>query len=151
MSVGVHFAVYRFDDGTGVAVYLGRIAPITTPVLLSHSSISPTTGTSSTVFTFQTTYANVNGNAPTQAKLYLDGTPIDMSYVSGSYSTGAVFQAQTTLSVGKHTYFFVFSDAQTAWGDPVGPLTYAGPTIGSGAHTQGVTPGTVIGDPGDTD
>ena len=151
MPVGVHYTIYRFDDGTGVAVYPGRITPITTPIVLSNSSISPTSGTSSTVFTFKTTYANVNGTAPTQATLYLDKTPIVMSYVSGSNSTGAVYQAQTTLSVGAHTYFFVFSDSQSAWADPIGPQVYAGPTIGALSQIQVVTPGTVIGDPGETE
>jgi hypothetical protein len=74
-----------------------------------------------------------------------------MSYVSGSYSTGAVYQKQTTLSAGKHSYFFVFSDSQSFWGDPVGPQVYAGPTIGAIAGAQVVTPGTVIGDPGESD
>ena len=151
MPIGVHYTIYRFDDGTGVAVYPGRITPITTPIVLSNSSISPTSGTSSTVFTFKTTYSNVNGTAPTQATLYLDHTPVAMSYISGSNSTGAVYQAQTTLSVGTHTYFFVFSDSQSTWADPVGPQVYAGPTIGALAHIQVVTPGTVIGDPGETE
>jgi phospholipase C len=154
MPVGVHYTIYRFDDSSDssdLAVYPGRITPITTPIVLSHSSISPSSGTSSTVFTFQTTYTNVNGNAPTQAALYLDGTLINMSHLSGSYNTGAVFQAQTTLSAGKHSYFFVFSDAKSSWGDPVGPQVYAGPTIGAIAGSQVVTPGTVIGDPGESD
>jgi phospholipase C len=151
MPIGVHFVVYRFDDGTGVAAYPGRITPITTPIVLSNSSISPSSGTSSTVFTFQTTYTNVNGTAPTQATLYLDNNPIAMSYVSGSNSTGAVYQAQTTLSVGAHSYFFVFSDSNSVWADPIGPQVYAGPTIGAIAGTQVVTPGTVIGNPGETD
>jgi phospholipase C len=151
MPIGVHYTIYRFDDGTGVAVYPGRITPITTPIVLSQSSISPSSGTSSTVFTFKTTYTNVKGNAPTQATLYLDKTPIAMSYVSGSNNTGAVYQAQTTLSVGTHTYFFVFSDSQSVWADPIGPQVYAGPTIGALSQIQVVTPGTVIGDPGETE
>jgi phospholipase C len=154
MPIGVHYTIYRFDDstdGSDLAVYPGRITPITTPIVLSLSSISPSSGTSSTVFTFQTTYSNVNGKAPTKATLYLDNTPITMSYVSGSSSTGAVYQAKTTLSAGNHSYFFVFSDALSSWGDPVGPQVYAGPTIGATAGTQVVTPGTVIGTPGDSD
>ena len=151
MPIGVHYTIYRFDDGTGVAVYPGRITPITTPIVLSNSSISPSSGTSSTVFTFKTTYTNVNGNAPTQATLYLDNIPIAMSYVSGSNSTGAVYQEQTALSVGTHTYFFVFSDSQSVWADPIGPQVYAGPTIGAIASKQVARPGTLIGDPGDMD
>jgi phospholipase C len=159
MSVGVHYTIYRFDDssdGSDLAVYPGRITPITTPIVLSHSSISPSSGSSSTVFTFQTTYSNVDGNAPTQATLYLDNIPIAMSYVSGSNDTGAVYQAQTTLSVGTHSYFFVFSGAQSSgppsiWADPIGPQVYAGPTIGAISNQQVVPAGTLIGDPGESD
>ena len=74
-----------------------------------------------------------------------------MSYVSGSNSTGAVYQEQTALSVGTHTYFFVFSDSQSVWADPIGPQVYAGPTIGAIASKQVARPGTLIGDPGDMD
>lgn len=159
MPVGVHYTIYRFDDSSDhsdLAVYPGRITPITTPVVLSNSSISPSSGTSSTVFTFQTTYSNVNGNAPTQATLYLNKTPIAMSYVSGSYSTGAVYQVHTTLSAGSHSYFFVFSGTQSSgppsiWADPIGPQVYAGPTIGAIRGVQSITPGTLIGYPGDSD
>lgn len=156
MGIGVHYTIYRFNDGTGVAVYPGRITPITTPIVLSHSSISPTSGTSSTVFTFQTTYSNVNGKAPNKARLYLDNKPMAMTHVSGSYSTGAVYQAKTTLPVGTHTYYFVFSGNQSSgppsvWADPIGPQMYAGPTIGAISNTQVVPAGTLIGDPGDSD
>ncbi len=74
-----------------------------------------------------------------------------MSYVSGSYDTGAVFQAQTTLSVGPHTYYFAFATSGSVWADPIGPLVYAGPTIGATAGTQVVMPGTIIGAPGESD
>jgi hypothetical protein len=72
-----------------------------------------------------------------------------MQLVSGSYSTGAVFQAQTTLPAGKHAFFFVFGDSLTSWADPFNPQVYAGPNVG--ANAQPVPAGTIIypggGDP----
>jgi phospholipase C len=134
LSPGVHYLLYLFDDsadGSDLATYPGRITPIVTPVLLSNSSAS----FSGTTATFQTTFSNVSGNAPTQAYVYVDNSPYTMTCVSncGSYtSPGATFQSSPiSLSSGKHTYFFVFSalvypsNQQSSWGDPVGPATYS--------------------------
>jgi hypothetical protein len=125
LSAGVHYLLYRFDDGKGdgEATYPGRITPIVTPVLLSNSSAS----FSGTMATFQATFSDESGNAPTQAFVYVDNTPSTMTCTSncGPYSSpGATFQYSMPLSSGKHTYFFVFSDGQSSWGDPVGPTTY---------------------------
>jgi phospholipase C len=152
LSVGIHYYRFRFNDGSlssNGGIYEGYPAPAITPVLLAHSSVSPTSGNSSTVFTFQTTYSEGSGNAPTQATLYVDSTAYSMTYVSGSYSTGAIFQVKTTLPAGNHTFYFVFSNGQSSWGDPVGSGTYAGPNVG--ATAQPVAPGTIIGgsDPND--
>lgn len=139
---GQHYHRFRFDDGSGVAVYESSVKPMVTPVVLAQSSVSPTSGTSSTVFTFQTTYTESSGNAPAHAKLYIDNKPYTMTYVSGNYGTGAVYQYQTTLSSGNHSFYFVFSDTASSWADPFAPTTYAGPNVG--AHVQAVAPGTLI-------
>ena len=142
LGVGVHYFRFRFDDGSGVAIYNGSEAPSITPLMLGNSSVSPTSGTTATTFTFQTTYTNTNNNAPTTALLYVDNISYPMSYVSGSYPTGAIYQAQTTLPAGNHTFFFVFSDGQTQWADPLAPAVYAGPNVG--ANAKPIKPGTII-------
>ena len=65
-----------------------------------------------------------------------------MQYISGNITTGALFQATTTLPTGNHTFAFVFSDTLTSWADPFAPTFYAGPNVGAGA--QPIKPGTVI-------
>jgi phospholipase C len=162
LSRGIHYTIYRFDDGSGVAAYPGRITPLVTPVILSKPSgsgcfsVCPTSGGSSTTFTFQTIYSNVNGDPPTSATLYIDNVafPTQMSCDSNcNYKQGAIFHLQTTLAAGKHTFFFVFTDSNSAvkstWADPIGPQTYAGPNVG--ANAKAVQPGTLVGEPGDTD
>ncbi len=73
---------------------------------------------------FGSTALNVHLLA-TQATLYVDGTalPQQMTYVSGSYNTGALYQLSTTLSPGAHTLYYVFSDGQTSWALPLSPGT----------------------------
>ncbi len=142
LPVGEHYLRFRFDDGSGTAVLEGTLSVWITPVLLTQSSVSPTSGTSSTVFTFSTTYMESSGAMPTQALLYVNNTAYPMSYISGKPSTGALFQVSTTLSKGKNTYSFVFADMQTSWADPFAPSVYAGPTIG--INVEPVNPGTPI-------
>jgi len=151
LSVGEHYNLFRFDDGSGVALFNNAARPLISPLIVSQTSVSPTSGTSSTIFTFQTTYANAGGNAPGQALLYVDNTSYPMTYASGSYSTGALYQVQTMLPNGNHTFFVVFSgcqdgsncqNTQTSWADPIAPGVYAGPNIGT--NVKPVAPGTVI-------
>ncbi len=148
LSVGEHWNRYLFNDGSGVHIYEGEATPTIIPISLTNSSVNPKSGTSTTVFTFHTTYTNPAGNAPTQAQVYVDNTAYPMTYVSGSYQTGAVFQAQTTLPVAtKHTFYFVFSNSQSTWADPLAPKVYAGP-INSSSASQSVPVGTLIVPPG---
>ncbi len=145
LSEGEHYTVFRFDDGSGPATYPGKMIPQISHLLLSKTSVNPTSGTTSTIFTFQTTYVNSAGTAPTQASLYVDTTLYPLSYVSGSYSTGALFKVQTSLPAGNHTFFVVFSDSTTTWADPrarKGNAAYKGPNVG--VNAQPVVPGTII-------
>jgi hypothetical protein len=145
LSVGDHWYRYRFDDstdGSDMAIYEGSVKPAITTMLLSQSSVAPTSGASSTVFTFQTTYTNSTNVAPVQALVYVDKTSYPMSLVSGSYNTGALYQLQTTLPSGNHSFFFVFSTNQTAWAAPFAPAVYQGPNIGASA--KAIKPGTII-------
>src|SRR6266571_460237 len=145
LALGEHYHRFRFDDGSGVAVYDGSDIPLMTPLTLTNSSVSSTSGTSSTPFTFQTTYTSIDGQ-PTSALLYVDNTAYKLSCVSNcsSYSTGEAYQTTLTLPSGNHSFYFVFSDAKSSWADPFAPSAYAGPNVGANAHS--VAPGTIIVD-----
>jgi phospholipase C len=135
---------FVFDDGSGPWAVEGGTT-ITTPILLAKATVSPTIGTSTTLFTFSTTYSDWHGLAPTQAQLYIDNTAYTMSFISGSYTTGALFRFSTTLPIGNHTFYVVFSDGNSSWADPFAPATYAGPNIGSASHpATPVKAGTIL-------
>ncbi len=142
LSIGIHYFRFRFDDGSGVGLYEGLEKPIVTPIVLNSSGVSPTSGTASTLFTFQTTYSETSGTAPLQAMLYVDNTGYPLTYISGSYSTGALFQVKTALPTGNHSFAFVFTDSLSSWVDPYAPALYAGPNVG--ANAQSISPGTLI-------
>jgi phospholipase C len=142
LFIGIHYARFKFDDGSGPAIFEDFNSPTITPIVLSRSSVTPTSGTASTLFTFSTTYTETTGSAPVSATLYVDSTSYPMTFMSGSYATGALFQITTTLPVGNHTFAFVFADSLSSWADPFAPTVYAGPNVGAGAIP--VQPGTII-------
>ena len=154
LSTGEHYYRVRFDDsndGSDLFVQEGSSAPDVTPITLTQSVVNPTSGNSSTSFTFQTTYLDTSNEAPTQAFLYLDKKKsYPMTYVSGSYDTGAIYQVTlTNLSAGNHTFYFVFSDNESTWADPLYPSTYSGPDVGPNAHA--IPHGTIVApNPGDS-
>lgn len=132
LAEGVHYYRFRFDDGSGVIINEGTELPWVTPVLLTLSSVTPSTGNTTTSFTFQTTYTDASGAAPTQAYVYVDGVAHAMTEVSGSFATGALYQATLTLPLGNHKYYFVFADPGSIWGDPQAPSFYSGPDVCTG-------------------
>ncbi len=145
LSVGDHYHRFVFDDGSGPAYYENSSRPSITPLILTKSGAASST----TTFTFQTTYTEIHGNAPTSALVYIDNTPFAMTCVSsacnlGTYKAGALFQYQTTLPTGCKTYTFVFGDGSvnqpTSWTDPFSPSTYRCPAVG--AHMSHVVLGT---------
>jgi hypothetical protein len=93
LSIGTHYYRMLFDDGSGVAVYEGGALPNITPITLTQSPVNTTSGTITTPFKFQTKYTDINNQPPQQAKLYVDATAYSMTYISGAYNTGAVYQA----------------------------------------------------------
>ena len=137
LSVNDHYYRFVFDDGSGDGVtdFVGAANPTVTTLTLMHSSVNPTSGTDTTPFTFQTTYADSTGAAPTAALLYVDGTSYPLTQQpGGAYQTGVVFLTTLTLPDGKHSFSFVFTNANTSWADPFAPATYAGPNVGSSAR-----------------
>jgi hypothetical protein len=145
LAIGTHYVRYRFDNGSGAgpAVYEDYVMSVT-PLNLTNASASLVSGTTNQ-YTYQVTYTEVNGETPSQAYLYVDKlAPVTMTLVSGSNTTGAVYNTTLTLSAGNHSWYIVFADShsQTSWPDPVGPSVFAGPNVAAGA--QAVPPGTLI-------
>lgn len=150
LAAGVHYVRVNFDDGSGASPREVGQYPVITPITLTQSTVNPTSGNGSTAYTYQTTYTDASGQAPTQALLYVDKTTsYPMTHISGSYTSGAVYQANITLSTGNHSFFFVFSDSQSTWADPLTPNVYAGPNVS--VNAMPIPHGTLIGPSHDED
>jgi hypothetical protein len=139
LLAGNHTYYFYFTDGISAArlpvngsyygPHVSTPPPNNAPVLHS-GSVSPTTGTKSTVFTYQVYYKDADNDPPKTKTVYIDWRPHVMSYVNGSYNsnTGALYQFKTTLDVGRHHYYFLFCDG-TAKARLPSHGSYTGPVV----------------------
>jgi hypothetical protein len=72
-----------------------------------------------------------------------------MSYVSGTYSGGALYRYQATLPLGSHTYYFEASDGTDTVRLPSSG-TYSGPSVGLQPTSLSVSPSSFTLGPGQT-
>ena len=89
----------------------------------TSDGLHPENGDTSTVFVYRVKYIDADGDPPKSGypKVYIKkggynifGSPFSMTYVSGSYNTGAIYTFSTTLSTGTdYTYYF---EAQDVYG-----------------------------------
>ena len=150
LGIADHYHRFVFNDETGAAYYESSSRPSITPLVLANSSA----GKNSSTYTFQTTYTEISGQAPTSAVVYVDNKQYPMTYISACSSyTNALFQAQITLSGGCKNYDFVFVDNNakpaSGWADPFNPVTYKCPS--AAVHAQPVQPGVLLVPENDVD
>jgi len=94
---------------------------------LANGDVAPDSGDTSTTFTYSVDYYDQDGDNPSAAEVYVDGSPHTMSFVAGSgFQYHGTYQYQTTLPAGPHNYYFSFSDA---YGGSDTTETYSGPSV----------------------
>ena len=101
----------------------------------ASAGVAPQLGDKNTTFTFRVKYTDSDGDAPGVGypKLRvknngsdISGSPFAMTYVSGSYGTGAIYtHPLTLLSSTNYTYYFEAQDAigAVASGSPTLPVS----------------------------
>ena len=94
---------------------------------LSNGTVYPSSGDTSTDFTFFITYYDEDGDLPTIKCVNIDGIDYTMSLVSGTYSNGT-YSYSTQLSDGEHNYYFKYSDGNIEVRLPE-TGTYSGPSV----------------------
>jgi formylglycine-generating enzyme required for sulfatase activity len=89
--------------------------------------VTPEAGLVGTTFTFEVTYEDGDGDAPSETRVLVGGTPYDMALVSGDYESGALFRVAVELPVGAYDHVFSFRDGHTP---VVTTPPAAGPAVG---------------------
>ncbi|NMC06845.1 MAG: hypothetical protein GYA24_16625, partial [Candidatus Lokiarchaeota archaeon] len=96
-------------------------SPGDTPYL-TFPSVSSTTGTATTPFSFSVVYTNVDNTAPVYMYIYIDGQGYPMSQQDPAdlqYLDGCVFMYITTLRPGCHWYSFSVCVGTTFFSTPI--------------------------------
>jgi len=109
-----------------------------TPPALTLGKVVPTTGSSTTLFTFSVRYTDTDGlkgQAPEYSRLILDGRAEALTSKAGSYKEGVTYEAQMNLANGVHKFYFEASDgagyavfdagtpSSRSSGAPIAPIT----------------------------
>jgi formylglycine-generating enzyme required for sulfatase activity len=135
-----YYFALKTADATPNWSALSNVASATTPLgnvppTLSGGQVTPPGGTTDSVFVYEVTYADGDGDPPTVARVFVDDVGHDMTLHGGDYGSGALFRYQTTHSVlGGHEYYFVFEDGLTG---PVTSATVVGPWVGEVYYLMG--------------
>jgi len=117
------------EDEDGIRYIYAGGSPPDAPVL-SSGSASPSTGTISTLFTYEVTYTDVNNDPPSSITVSVDSGPANtlskQTPGDSDYTDGCIYLYQTSGMVrGSHSYHFATSDGTYA--TTLGP--YGGPTV----------------------
>ena len=142
--------VYR---SSGFGTYALSVTNANTPLpTLSSGGVSPSTGETTTTFTFSVTYTDLSNNPPTYVRVYIDGISYNMvkqNAGDNTYTDGCVYVYSTTLSAGSHNYYF---EASNNLGNVRLPTigTYAGPNVGMPNSSPSLSSGTVSPSNGNT-
>lgn len=99
---------------------------------LTLGSVSPAIGFTNTIFKFQVNYSDADNNEPTYVNVIIDGIPYLMEKqdpYDNYYIDGIIYDYETLLNIGVHTYYFNASDAErtTSTGSSFGPIVYTAP------------------------
>ncbi len=128
---------YSPADTTVIKIKASNIAPV-----LSDGIVSPTSGYTSTTFTYSVVYTDDDNDAPMSITVTIDGGgPQDMNIRSGgdgNYTNSEIYEYTVTgavLGTGSHTFQFAASDGIA---DATGDVdVHAGPTVSSGGGGNG--------------
>jgi hypothetical protein len=135
LAKGSHNYYFTASDGTDTArepssgSTSGPTVANTAPTL-SDASVSPSSGTVTTTFTYEVTYADVDSDAASYVRVHIDGDTTGVAMTK----SGSVYTYSTTLTKGSHNYYFTTSDGTDTAREPSSGTT-SGPTVANTAPT----------------
>ncbi|NMC04653.1 MAG: PKD domain-containing protein [Candidatus Lokiarchaeota archaeon] len=132
LSLGSHSYYFQASDGYAInttSIYQGptvTAGPNQAPVL-SAASVTPTSGTTNTTFTYAIVYSDPNDDAPSHVRVIIDDITFAMvkqNPADTTYTDGCTYVFSTTLGMGTHSYYFTASDGNATASTPVasGPI-----------------------------
>ncbi len=118
-SAGYYNAQLRVKDNDNqwsswVTVLVNVQSVTNAKPVLSGGIVSPNTGAPGDTYVYSVNYADADGDAPTEALVYIDnGGAYPMTNQGTGYASGVQFTYSRTFNAnGNHNYYFVFNDGQ---------------------------------------
>ncbi|HUT03467.1 MAG TPA: PQQ-binding-like beta-propeller repeat protein [bacterium] len=134
LSQGSHYYCFYFEDGNGSSDRLPASGDNDGPEVnyvptLSDGAVDPTFAGVSTTFAYSVRYYDADGNAPPTASVIVDGAAHSMALSDGGPGDGW-YEYETTLSEGRHDYYFFFDDGDGDRARLPSSGDYEGPRVG---------------------
>ncbi len=123
----------RIQRSSGTGIYsLSVNNAVNPPPTLAQGSVSPSSGETTTTFTFSVNYTDGSNLAPAYVRVFIDGTSHEMTKQNpgdSTYTDGCIYAYSTMLTSGTHSYYFEASNGLGASRLP-STGTYSGPGVG---------------------
>ena len=75
--------------------------------------VDPIQGDDDMEYSYSVVYQDSDGDIPKAYSVFIDGDEESMDWTGNEYGSGVTFTYETTsLGVGNHTYYFVFTDGK---------------------------------------
>ena len=123
-----HISYYDLEKG-----HL-KYARLNTAPALSSGIISPSSGGKDTIFTYEVTYVDNDGDEPSYIRVCIDNAFYPMARAGGVSTSGALYNYTGTFGVGEHTFYFEASDGFAVVRLPTSG-SYDGPNITAPGET----------------
>ncbi|MCK5773320.1 MAG: hypothetical protein KAH57_05985 [Thermoplasmata archaeon] len=137
----VNGQTYRLPETGEKAGPIVNAIPVLEPL-----AFDPVDGNTDTEFTFSTLFSDLDGAAPIKSNVFIDGSSYLMTTEGSDFIAGVNYSFSTSLSIGLHYYYFLFSDGKSEVRYPAsGELT--GPDVVRANYAPHLTKGKV--DPGE--
>lgn len=116
---GNHTYFFSFSDGMsevrcpavgyiyGPNVILANHAPS-----LDNPNLNPYEGNRDTIFTYSIEYSDGENDIPEIAQVFIDGVGFELNTSEDDFDKGVTYTYSTSLGLGNHTYYFLFSDGE---------------------------------------
>jgi hypothetical protein len=135
-----------YRDETNYDLKYAKWVPNNAPTLTwtgetnyTSDGLNPETGDTSTTFVYRVKYTDADNDAPKsdypkvhikKGGVEITGSPFAMTYVSGSYNTGAIYSYSTTLPSGiDYSYYFEAYDVWNASATGIPTNSKTGPNV----------------------
>jgi ribosomal protein S6E (S10) len=113
-DVGPHNIVVRVTDNASafaIQSFAITVENVNDAPTMSGMMVDPETGTNRDIYKFQLVYMDPDDDSGS-ATLIVDGTPYEMTEVSGDPLTGMIFSIDLSLGARNHTFYFQIDDEE---------------------------------------